>query len=147
MNAIASFKPQKHQDGFWQQLGMPARGERLYQALEQGLSFDIYDRLAKLSGVDKSTIAQSAVIAPATLRRRAKSGLFNKQESDRLYRFAEVYKAALDLFEGDGDATRTWLTTANRGLGQKRPLDMLATMAESEAVINLIGRMEHGVFA
>ncbi|NRB25353.1 antitoxin Xre/MbcA/ParS toxin-binding domain-containing protein, partial [Shewanella sp.] len=106
-----------------------------------------YGNLAKVSGIEKSELASATVIASATLQRRAKAGKFNRDESDRLYRFAEVYKSALDLFEGEGvDATR-WLRNPVRGLGNKRPIDMLSTSAETAAVLNLIGRLEHGVFA
>ncbi|MHC9037670.1 antitoxin Xre/MbcA/ParS toxin-binding domain-containing protein [Cobetia marina] len=34
-----------------------------------------------------------------------------------------------------------------RGLGGRRPVEMVATTAGAEAVLDLIGRLEHGVFA
>ncbi|CAM3321829.1 type II RES/Xre toxin-antitoxin system antitoxin [Shewanella violacea] len=133
--------------GFWQSVGVPARGASLYEALHTGLPFEVYSNLAKVSGIEKSELASATVIASATLQRRAKAGKFNRDESDRLYRFAEVYKSALDLFEGEGDDATRWLRNPVRGLGNKRPIDMLSTSAETEAVLNLIGRLEHGVFA
>ncbi len=68
-------------------------------------------------------------------------------ESDRLYRFAELFKAALDLFEGDAESARAWLFKPNVGLGGRRPVEMSATSAEYQTVLNLIGRLEHGVTA
>ncbi len=72
---------------------------------------------------------------------------FNSEESDRLFRLAAVYKATLDLFEDDTGATRLWLADPVHGLGNRRPLEMLATSAEAQAVLDLIGRLEHGVVA
>jgi putative toxin-antitoxin system antitoxin component (TIGR02293 family) len=147
MNTLNVFKPTTQINGFWQQVGFPSRGIRLYQALHDGLPFDVYSKLAKISGLEKAELAKATVIPSATLQRRAKAGKFNRDESDRLYRFAEVYKTTLDLFEGDYGAATQWLTNPVRGLGEQRPIDMLATGAETEAVLNLIGRLEHGVFS
>ena len=126
---------------------MPARGKKLHEELHGGFSYEVYDNLAALSGLGKKELAEVAVIAPATLLRRAKAGKFNRDESDRLYRFAKILKAATDLFEGDIKTARTWLRKPARGLGNRKPVNMLATSAETEAVMELIGRLEHGVFA
>ncbi|NRD74083.1 DUF2384 domain-containing protein [Shewanella sp. VB17] len=150
MTSINVFTPTSSANkvlSFWQLVGLPARGTRLYTALHNGLPFEIYAKLAHISGLEKSELANATVIASATLQRRAKAGKFNKDESDRLYRFAEVYKSALDLFEGHAKDASTWLKSPVRGLGGKRPIEMLSTSAETEAVLNLIGRLEHGVFA
>ena len=74
-------------------------------------------------------------------------GVFNLGESDRLYRLAEISSAAIELFEGDEDKARNWLNHPVKGLGGKRPVDMAITSAETEATIDLIGRLEHGVFS
>uniref|UniRef100_UPI000F014A90 antitoxin Xre/MbcA/ParS toxin-binding domain-containing protein n=1 Tax=Pseudomonas viridiflava TaxID=33069 RepID=UPI000F014A90 len=86
-------------------------------------------------------------IAPATLQRRLKAGRFNVEESDRLFRLASIYAAALALFEGHTDAVQRWLIHPVAGLDLRRPLDMLITSAESHSVLDLIGRLEYGVMA
>lgn len=144
--ALKIYNPEIQDDfDFWRLVGMPARGAKLHDALHKGLSFCVYGKLAELAGLEKKELAKCALIAPATLQRRAKTGRFNQQESDRLYRLAELLKAAADLFEGDMDASRDWLHKPALGLGGRRPIDMLATTAETEAVLDLIGRLEHGV--
>lgn len=129
----------------WHLIGMPARGAKLHDALHKGLSFSVYGKLAELTGLEKKDLAKCASIAPSTLQRRAKAGRFNQQESDRLYRLVELLGAAAELFEGDLDAAREWLHKPALGLGGRRPVDMLATTAETEAAMDLIGRLEHGV--
>ncbi|MEX5670013.1 antitoxin Xre/MbcA/ParS toxin-binding domain-containing protein, partial [Pseudomonas neuropathica] len=42
-------------------------------------------------------------------------------------------------------AVNEWLTSPVRGLGSKRPLEMLGTRVEANAVLDLIGRLERGV--
>lgn len=147
MSEILVYRPRKAEPNFWQSVGIPMRGTKLYTELRQGFPFAVYDNLARLSGLDKKRLAELTDIAPATLQRRAKSGTFKTDESDKLYRFAEVFKAAIDLFGGDIKAAQAWLQKPVLGLGNKRPIDMLTTSAESNAVLNLIGRLEHGVIA
>lgn len=146
--AIRNYQPAPDQtSGFWQQLGVPPRGAQLYAALRAGLPYEVFERLAQYVDLNRSALAIHLGIAPATLQRRLKVRQFNAEESDRLFRLAAVYKAALDLFEGDTNATRRWLAEPVRGLGNHQPLEMLATSAEAQAVLDLIGRLEHGVVA
>jgi putative toxin-antitoxin system antitoxin component (TIGR02293 family) len=139
--------PEKAGRDFWGKLGIPSRGAKLHAALREGVRYQVYVQLAAMAGLEQKTLAQYVAIAPATLQRRARSGRFKTDESDRLYRFAEVLKAATDLFEGDEEGAREWMRKPVRGLGGVRPVEMVATSAEAEAVLDLIGRMEHGVFA
>lgn len=134
------------QHDFWKSLSVPQRGERLYQAIHKGFGCDVFSKLAKISGLEKKQLAKITNISPASLNRRYKSGFFTEAESDKLYRYAEVYQAALDLFEGNNERTRIWMQKPIVGLGGKRPIEMFRTSAETEAVLDLIGRLEHGVF-
>jgi len=133
--------------GFWKRVGIPPRGPELHAALQRGISYATYGKLAAAAGLDRKELAKYVVIPMATLQRRAKLGRFKVEESDRLYRFAEILKAATDLFEGDGKAARSWLLEPVQGLGGLRPVEMVATSAGTGAVLDLIGRLEHGVFA
>jgi len=143
---IREFIPKK-KTGFWHEVGIPARGVKLYDALNRGLPFKVYCDIARVTGLEKADVARATVIAKATLQRRAKLGRFTKEESDRLYRLSEVFNAVVDLFENDRKAAKQWLNNPIKGLGNKRPIEMLSTGAEAEAVLNLIGRLEHGVFS
>lgn len=132
---------------FWKAVGMPSRGAKLHQTLRDGMPYTVYTKLASVAGLELKELAKYIIIPQATLQRRAKLGRFKVDESDRLYRFAEVLKAATDLFEGDKERARQWLLNPVRGLGGRRPVEMIATSAEATAVLDLIGRLEHGIFA
>lgn len=131
----------------WAMLGVPERGESLYESLHGGLSYRVFEQLAQMTGLDKKTLTGVTGIPPATLQRRARAGRFSMEESDRLYRLAEILSAAIELFEEDLRQAQQWLGSSLHGLGGRRPLDMLQTSAETRAVLDLIGRLERGVFA
>lgn len=56
----------------------------------------------------------------------------------------ELY-LSMTLFEDNVAAAREWMNSPVRGLGSKRPLEMLRTRVETRAVVDLIGRLERGV--
>ena len=141
------FAPLATGDVFWEQLGVPRRGPRLFEELEAGFHYRFFDLLAELSGLQKRQLSMLLAISPATLARRAKAKRFTPAESDRLFRFAEILKAAIDLFEGDQTRARRWMISPCAGLNGKAPVEMLRSATQSGAVEDLIGQMEHGVIA
>ena len=54
-----------------------------------------------------------------------------------------VWRAAIQLFEGDRTAADRWLHHEAMGLGWKRPIDVM--QADPQQVLDLIARIEHGV--
>ena len=141
------FSPLTAGDVFWRQLGVSGRGPRLFKELEAGFPYRFFVLLTDLSGLQKKQLSTLLAISSATLARRAKAKRFTPAESDRLFRFAEILKAAIDLFEGDQTRARRWMISPSTGLNGKAPIDMLRSATESSAVEDLIGRMEHGVIA
>ena len=146
-SAIKVFRPKQadHKSDLWHAIGLPRRGPQLHEALRNGVAYEVYSMLASFTGLGKQDLARFVAISPTTLRRRATTGRFTVDEGDRLYRVAEVYHCAIDLFEGDTQQTNQWLLTPAPGLGNTRPVDMVVTSAGTAAVLNLIGRLEHGV--
>ncbi len=139
------FQPARAGDVFWEQLGVPGRGPHLFEELEAGFHYRFFGLLAELSGLEKKQLSRFLAISPATLARRAKAKHFTLAESDRLFRFAEILKATIDLFEGDQIRARRWMLCPSAGLGGKAPIEMLRSATEAGAVEDLIGRMEHGI--
>ena len=64
-----------------------------------------------------------------------------------MLRASTIFDMAVEMFEGDMRAARKWLETPQPGLGGETPLDFASTEVGAREVENLIGRLEHGVFA
>ena len=127
-------------------LGLPMRGAELHSRLHQGFEYKFSIDLLKHLQITQKEFYAILDFAPATIKRR-KGGRFTTEESDRLYRLAEIFSAAIELFEGDEERARKWLNHPVKGLGGERPVGMAITSAETEAALDLIGRLEHGVFS
>jgi putative toxin-antitoxin system antitoxin component (TIGR02293 family) len=99
------------------------------------------------SGVPVAQLADIIGIPERTLARRKTSGRLSPDESERLLRISRVFGMALDLFEGDREATLKWLTSPRKVLDHQTPLVYSRTELGAREVENLIGRLEDGVFS
>jgi putative toxin-antitoxin system antitoxin component (TIGR02293 family) len=99
------------------------------------------------TGMPWAQVARFVSIPQRTLTRRQSEGKLQPAESGRLWRASNIFDNAVNLFEGDVAAARTWLQTPQRGLGGEAPLDFASTEVGAREVENLIGRLEHGIFA
>jgi putative toxin-antitoxin system antitoxin component (TIGR02293 family) len=115
--------------------------------VKAGLPVAEFDALRELLGLTVEGLARRIGISIATLSRRRQSGQpLDAGRSDRLLRFARLFRLAVELHDGDSEAARNWLSKPARALDGKTPLDHADTEAGAREVENLIGRLEHGVY-
>jgi putative toxin-antitoxin system antitoxin component (TIGR02293 family) len=146
LSSIKEYQPGPQiSPSIWMTLGLPSRGTMLHDLVREGLPFEYLERIASLLQVQGGVVSKAICMSPTTMARRARAGRFNTLESDRLVALVAVFEEALSLFENDVAAATEWMSTPVRGLGSKRPLDMMRTRVETEAVIDLIGRLERAV--
>ena len=128
-------------------IGLAGAGTaKVLQKIEKGFPYDAVVRLHKASGLSVGSIAQLVRIPQRTLMRRKANGRLRPEESERLLRVSGVFEKALELFEGDADRARQWLTTPKKELDNVPPLQLARTEIGARDVEDLIGRLEHGVF-
>jgi putative toxin-antitoxin system antitoxin component (TIGR02293 family) len=119
----------------------------ILKVLQAGLSWSRVSRFRSESGFSAQQVAEFLGLPERTFARRRSSGAFLRDESERMLRLMEIHAAALQLFGGDANATRDWLTAPVRGLNHARPIDFAQSDYGAREVRNLIGRLEHGVFS
>jgi putative toxin-antitoxin system antitoxin component (TIGR02293 family) len=119
----------------------------LIERLEKGLTIaTVHSLRVQASLTDAETYH---LIAPRrTLNRREASGqLLSSEEADKVVRVARVTARAQQVFAGQPAYAAAWLREPKSTLGDRTPLQLLAT--ESGALVveeQLIG-IEHGMFA
>jgi putative toxin-antitoxin system antitoxin component (TIGR02293 family) len=114
--------------------------------VREGLPARVLDALAENLALTRGELAAALGIAERTLARRRKNGVFTAEESAKLLRLARVTQRAAEVFE-KGDLALDWLKRSNRSLSGIRPLDLLDTDIGAENVLDVLGRVEHGVFS
>lgn len=118
---------------------------QLHSRVREGLSYEAFERLRRVLGFPTSRAAEILQIPSRTLARRKDAKRFEPEESDRLIRLSRLVGLALQLFEGDLEEMRSWLTTPHGALADQTPLEFSTTEIGAREVENLIGRLEHGI--
>lgn len=116
------------------------------EEIRAGLPLAYFDRVQRRLGIGMAELAEVVGIPMRTLQRRREEGRLSKEESDRLDRLENLMDRAEEVF-GSGEAMRQWFTRPQLGLGGLRPLDLADTSAGSRELLNLLGRIDYGVYA
>ena len=117
------------------------------EVVRQGLSIESFKRVAnyyQLSDAQMCRVVGASIRTIVRLQKEDKP--LNATWSDRLYRLARVAAQAQDVFESADTAT-SWLKRPNRGLNGHAPVDLLDTDAGTEQVVELLARIEYGVYS
>jgi putative toxin-antitoxin system antitoxin component (TIGR02293 family) len=128
-------------------LGISARDTpQMIRQVERGFPYAAILRLHEASGLPLPRISELVSIPQRTLMRRKAAGKLNRDESERLLRISGVFEQAVNLFHGDVESARLWLSRPARALDGSTPLEFARTNIGAREVEDLIGRLIHGVF-
>jgi putative toxin-antitoxin system antitoxin component (TIGR02293 family) len=123
-------------------LGARSSGEVL-ASIERGFPKSSLERLQNFLELKTPTSLERHLrTSTRTLKRTTRT--LDTEVSDNLYRLAQVVAKARDFFEND-DKARAWLYRPNKALGGRTPFDYSQTSLGSQAVLDLLGGLEHGV--
>ena len=113
--------------------------------IRAGLPANFLDRLKDALDVTEAQLVSVVGIPRQTLVRRRLRGVLRREEGDRAATVARVFNAALAYFDGDRAHAVDWLKHPNPALDGETPLQRADTATGAEDVIDLIGRLEHGI--
>ena len=119
---------------------------KLIEVLRVGLPVqELMDLQASL-GVPMEKLVPKLGISKATLHRRKATGRLDPAESDRVVRFARLLGKTVEVLESE-DHARQWLTSPQFGLGGAVPVDYADTEVGAREVVDLLGRIEYGIYS
>ena len=113
--------------------------------IRNGLSASFLDDLRVALDVTEAQLAGMVGIARQTLVRRRREGVLRRDEGDRAAVVAKVFTRAVVYFDDDRNDAIEWLKHPNPALAGETPLERANTAIGADDVIDLIGRMEHGI--
>ena len=120
-------------------------GEDLASLVENRLPATVVKSLVR-GGLTDAEVYQLIVPRRTLAHRVAKHQLLSKGESDKAVRVARITAFAEQVF-GEPERAWRWLREPKRRFGGKAPMEMLATDAGARLVEEMIGQIEHGMFA
>ncbi len=113
--------------------------------IRNGLPASFLDHLKDTLEVTETQLAGVVGIPRQTLVRRKTQGILRRDEGDRAAMVARVFNTALSYFDGNREHALEWLKHPNPALSGETPLERADTATGAEDVIDLIGRLEHGI--
>jgi len=112
-----------------------------------GVKTSFLSDLMQLLGLKKQETASLINISPKTLDRHiSASKPFIGLQSDRILELAELHQKGEQVF-GTTEKFRLWLSSPIAVLNNTAPREWLDTQQGIKAIMNEIGRIEHGIFA
>ena len=114
--------------------------------IRRGFYYKVVLQFKKNTDLPKTVLAELLGISTRTLDRMDRNDRLKAAVSDRLYRTAKVFALAEEVLEDRRQALE-WLSSEQAGVGNKVPLDLLATDAGTREVIDELQRIEHGFLA
>ncbi|MCF3098006.1 DUF2384 domain-containing protein [Aeromonas australiensis] len=73
--------------------------------------------------------------------------IYYSEQLFRVYSVIQALDATISLHNDDLAMAMAWLHCPAKGLGGEIPMNILTTPSGVQAVVDLIGRIEHGVIA
>jgi len=114
--------------------------------VRKGLPYRAMERVAKELDLSVDETAEAIGLARRTMARRKTAKLLDASESERVVRLARALTRAADVL-GSREKARSWIRKPNRALNGEPPLAMLDTDIGTQAVDDVLTRIEHGVFS
>ncbi|MHC1713709.1 MAG: antitoxin Xre/MbcA/ParS toxin-binding domain-containing protein [Solidesulfovibrio sp.] len=114
--------------------------------LNKGLPFTSFRKLSKTIEVNEKQLAGIVNIPSRTIARRNTTGTFSQTESERILRIMRITERAIALF-GNTEQANRWLKKPNTAFEGKTPLAYAETEPGAAYVLQILGRIEHGVFS
>ena len=113
--------------------------------IRHGVPASFLDDLKHTLEISETQLAAAVGIGRQTLIRRKREGVLLVAEADRATTLAKLFNMALSYFDHQRDDAVNWLKHPNPALGGETPLERADTATGKDDVIDLIGRMEHGI--
>jgi putative toxin-antitoxin system antitoxin component (TIGR02293 family) len=126
-----------------------ATEEEAHELVLRGIPAEALSRLfASVVSLSSSALLAAIGVSERSFARRkaAPRTRLPVDESERLWRFAEVFAQAARVFGSQAEAEH-WLDRPAIGLDQRKPIDLLRTHPGTRLVSDYLTRIEHGVYA
>lgn len=115
--------------------------------LLEGVQRAIFAKVAKeIAMVPEKELAQISGLSQRTISRMSDDQLLPQQSAEVIISIMRTYQRAIEVFESE-DTAHKWLKTSLPVLGNQTPLQAVSNRFGAELVLDLLGRIEHGVYS
>jgi putative toxin-antitoxin system antitoxin component (TIGR02293 family) len=114
--------------------------------IESGVPTTTLSTFAESSGLPLKDLYDVVIPARTLKHRRARREPLSRDESDKLARVVRIFDLTVRVF-AEADRAREWLNKPKKRFTNRTPLEMLQTETGGRLVEEMLGQIEHGMFA
>jgi len=118
----------------------------LVNLARKGISKKSLTILAKQISLTLEEVANVLHISERTLQRYTPATLVKTEYADRAIELARLYERGIEVL-GTAKAFNNWMRSSNRALNNEVPINLLDTSIGFDLVLQILGRIEYGVFS
>ena len=128
-------------------IGHPVKTEMdLYELSRVGIPKKSLLHLLAALNLSLRAVSELLNVTERTIQRKQDQELLDRATTEQVLQIAEVFSRGNAVF-GSTKAFQLWMDLENTALGGKRPLELLASRYGAQLVLDVIGRIEHGVIS
>ncbi|HEV7349532.1 type II toxin-antitoxin system Xre/ParS family antitoxin [Telluribacter sp.] len=117
------------------------------RAAEKGFSISVAQRVQQRLELSNKQFSRLLNLSESTFQRRIKNkAALSTEESEKVIELSTIIAKGLEVFEEE-DALKLWLNTPVLALGNKKPVDILNSSLGREEVMDILFRIEHGLYS
>ena len=134
---------------FWKALGIKqdisSDSERL-KLIKSGVSKRILNHMMAAMEISLEDMADILHTTDRTLRRYDDNTILNMEQSERILELVKLYGYGKAVF-GNMDKFKLWVNDSIMALGNHKPKEFLDTSLGIQMLMQILGRMEYGVYS
>ncbi|MDO4506768.1 MAG: DUF2384 domain-containing protein [Spirochaetales bacterium] len=115
--------------------------------LLEGIQRIMFAKVAReIAMVPEKELAEISGLSQRTISRMTDDQLLPKQSAEVIISIIRTYQRATEVFESE-EVAHKWLKTPLKVLNDQSPLQAVSDRFGAELVLDLLGRIEHGVYS
>jgi putative toxin-antitoxin system antitoxin component (TIGR02293 family) len=116
------------------------------EAVEAGVPVATMDNFVAASGMKQKDVLEVVIPLRTLKHRKARKEPLTLDESDKLVRLIRVYDQAVHVL-GEKEKAVYWLSEPKRRFEGRTPIQMMVTGLGTRMVEEMLGQIQHGMFA
>lgn len=121
--------------------------ESCSRLLLEGIKRLQFAKVAKdIAMIPEKELAKISGLSQRTISRMNNEQLLPQQSAEVIISIMRTYYRAIEVFESEETAHK-WLKTPLKVLGNQTPLVSVSNRFGAELVLDILGRIEHGVYS
>lgn len=118
----------------------------LVQLSRKGIKKSALSNLSSALNISMKEMAKLLPVTERTLQRRDANSLLNSATSQQAILIGQLITRGTDVF-GSIEAIQQWVRQPNKAIGNYTPLEIMDTTIGIQLVMDVLGRLEHGVYS